>query len=109
MARCLSDLGSLGTAASTGSVTTTSLRATAAALEGATLGLVGTTTAASSAAAASKVGDVALGTTFLNGDSVLADRDGAGLDGGFVSLDVLEVDKSAVLLTVLDYGSSRDT
>jgi hypothetical protein len=97
------DLGSLGTSATAGGsgTTTASLRtATTAALEGTARSLVGTAATASGATAATlEEGSVVLGAALLDGDSVFADRDGAGLESGLVAINRLEVDKGAVLFT----------
>jgi hypothetical protein len=92
----------LGTSATArcGSTTTASLRtASTAALEGTTRSLVGAAAAASGATTATlEEGSVVLGATLLNGDSMLTDRDGAGLESGLVAIESLEIDKGTVLL-----------
>lgn len=99
---CRKRLGSLGTSATArGNTATASLRTAAtAALEGTTRSLVGTAAAASGTTTATlEEGSVVLGAALLDGDSVFADRDGAGLESGLVAINRLEVDKGAVLFT----------
>ena len=60
--------------------------------------MVGTAAAASGTTAATlEEGSVVLGAALLNGDGVLTDRDGAGLESGLVAIEGLEIDKGAVL------------
>lgn len=62
--------------------------------------MVGAATATSgTTAVAREEGSVVLGTTLLDGDGVLTNRDGASLEGSLVAVKGLEVDKGAVLVT----------
>lgn len=86
-------------AAARGSTATASLgTATTAALEGTTRSLVGTAaTASGTTTTALEEGSVVLGAALLDGDSMLTNRDRAGLESGLVAINGLEVDKGTVL------------
>lgn len=97
---CRRHLGSLRTSATArGSSATASLgTAATATLEGTTRSLVGTATATSgTTTVALEEGSVVLGAALLDGDSMLTNRDGAGLEGGLVAIKGLEIDKGTVL------------
>jgi len=97
---CRRRLGSLGTSATARGCTATASLGTAATatLEGTARSLVGTAAATSGATtAALEEGSVVLGTALLDGDSVLTDRNGAGLESGLVAVKGLEIDKGTVL------------
>lgn len=97
---CRRRLSSLGTSATARGGTATASLGTAAtaALEGTTRSLVSTAaTTSGTTTAALEEGSVVLGTALLDSDSVLADRDGAGLESGLVAINGLEIDKGTVL------------
>jgi hypothetical protein len=97
---CGKCLGSLGTSATARGSTAAASLGTAATttLEGTARSLVGTAATASGTATATlEEGSVVLRTALFDGDSVFADRDGAGLESGLVAVNSLEVDKGAVL------------